>query len=81
MLYTMAAPTINFNQFLEKEKLKNDGCNYTDWIRHVRIVLNAGMGRGRTSSTPYARPSMEVLSDCSIGRSTTSTTRSNLVRL
>ena len=35
----MAAPTINFNQFLEKEKLKNDGSNYEDWIRHVRIVL------------------------------------------
>ncbi|KAK1613161.1 hypothetical protein QYE76_036834 [Lolium multiflorum] len=38
----MAAPTINFNQFLEKEKLKNNGSNFTDWIRHVRIVLNAG---------------------------------------
>ena len=38
----MAAPTINFNQFLEKEKLKNNGSNYEDWIRHVRIVLNAG---------------------------------------
>ena len=38
----MAAPTINFNQFLEKEKLKNDGSNYTDWIHHVRIVLTTG---------------------------------------
>ena len=38
----MAAPTINFNQFLEKEKLKNNGSNFTDWIRHVRIVLTAG---------------------------------------
>ena len=38
----MEAPTINFNQFLEKEKLKNNGSNYEDWIRHVRIVLNAG---------------------------------------
>ena len=38
----MAAPTINFNQFLEKEKLKNNGSNYSDWIRHVRIILNVG---------------------------------------
>ncbi len=38
----MAAPTINFNQFLEKEKLKNNGSNFTDWIHHVRIVLTAG---------------------------------------
>ena len=37
----MAAPTINFNQFLEKEKLKDDGNNYVDWIRCVRIVLTA----------------------------------------
>ena len=38
----MPAPTINFNQFLEKEKLKCDGSNYVDWIHHVRIVLTAG---------------------------------------
>ncbi|KAM0906260.1 hypothetical protein ACQ4PT_016931 [Festuca glaucescens] len=29
----MAAPTINFNQFLEKEKLKSNGSNFTDWFR------------------------------------------------
>src|SRR3954469_8776721 len=38
----MAAPTINFNAFLEKEKLKNNGSNFVDWIRNLRIVLNAG---------------------------------------
>ena len=38
----MAPPTINFNQLLEKEKLKNDGSNYKDWIHHVRIVVTAG---------------------------------------
>ncbi|KAM0897712.1 hypothetical protein ACQ4PT_022392 [Festuca glaucescens] len=38
----MAAPTINFNQFLEKEKLKSNGSNFTDWFRHVRIFLNGG---------------------------------------
>src|SRR3954462_14639756 len=38
----MAAPTINFNAFLEKEKLKNNGSNFTDWLRNLRIILNAG---------------------------------------
>ena len=38
----MVAPTINFNAFLEKEKLKNNGSNFTDWFRNLRIVLNAG---------------------------------------
>ena len=38
----MAAPTINFNAFPEKEKLKNNGRNFTDWLRNLRIVLNAG---------------------------------------
>ncbi|KAK1605630.1 hypothetical protein QYE76_029303 [Lolium multiflorum] len=36
----MASP-INFNQFLEKEKLKSNGSNFTDWFR-VRIFLNGG---------------------------------------
>ncbi|KAK1668113.1 hypothetical protein QYE76_056272 [Lolium multiflorum] len=27
-------PSINFNQFLEKEKLKSNGSNFTDWFRH-----------------------------------------------
>ncbi|KAK1615333.1 hypothetical protein QYE76_020850 [Lolium multiflorum] len=31
------APSINFNQFLEKEKLKGNGSNFTDWFRHLGI--------------------------------------------
>src|SRR3954467_6246419 len=38
----MGAPTINFNAFLEKEKLKNNGSNFADWFHNLRIVLNAG---------------------------------------
>ncbi|XP_071683074.1 uncharacterized protein [Lolium perenne] len=38
----MASPSINFNQFLEKEKLKSNGSNFTDWFCHVRIFLNGG---------------------------------------
>ena len=38
----MAAPTINFNAFLEKEKLKNNGSNFTDQFHNLRIFLNDG---------------------------------------
>ncbi|KAK1604694.1 hypothetical protein QYE76_028367, partial [Lolium multiflorum] len=41
-LGTHMASSINFNQFLEKEKLKSNGSNFTDWFRHVRIFLNGG---------------------------------------
>src|SRR3954465_6276967 len=31
--------TLNFNAFLEKTKLKDDGSNYADWVRNLRIIL------------------------------------------
>ena len=39
----MACATIplNFNAFLEKAKLKDDGSNYTDWVRNLKIILVA----------------------------------------
>ena len=37
-----ATVPLNFNAFLEKEKLKDDGNNYTDWVRNLRIILIAG---------------------------------------
>ena len=30
---------LNFNAFLDKAKLKDDGSNYTDWVRNLRIIL------------------------------------------
>ena len=33
--------SLNFNMFLEKTKLKDDGSNYTDWVRNLRIILIA----------------------------------------
>ena len=33
--------TLNFNAFLEKTKLKDDGSNYADWVRSLRIILIA----------------------------------------
>ena len=32
---------LSFNAFLEKTKLKDDGSNYTDWVRNLRIILMA----------------------------------------
>ena len=37
----MAHVVLNFNSFLEKTKLKDDGSNYTDWVRNLRIILIA----------------------------------------
>ena len=37
----MAHAVLNFNVFLEKTKLKDDGNNYTDWVRNLRIILIA----------------------------------------
>ena len=36
-----ATAPLNFNAFLEKAKLKDDGSNYTDWVRNLRIILIA----------------------------------------
>ena len=30
---------LNFNAFLEKAKLKDDGNNYTEWVHNLRILL------------------------------------------
>ena len=32
---------LNFKAFLEKAKLKDDGSNYMDWVRNLRIILIA----------------------------------------
>ena len=37
----MANVVLNFNAFLEKTKLKDDGRNYTDWVCNLRIILIA----------------------------------------
>src|SRR6266566_913009 len=36
-----ATVSLNFNAFLERAKLKDDGSNYTDWVRNLRIILIA----------------------------------------
>ena len=38
---TRVVVPLNFNAFLEKAKLKDDGSNYTVWVRNWRIILIA----------------------------------------
>jgi hypothetical protein len=35
----MSRPTFNIGAFLEKERLKTDGSNFTTWFRTLRIIL------------------------------------------
>jgi hypothetical protein len=35
----MAKSNFNFNVFAEKEKLKNNGSNFTNWFCNMRIIL------------------------------------------
>ena len=36
-----AVVPLNFNAFLEKNKLKDDSSNDADWVRDLRIILIA----------------------------------------
>ncbi|KAK1645527.1 hypothetical protein QYE76_063332 [Lolium multiflorum] len=60
--WIMAPPSINFNQFLEKEKLKSNGRNFTDWFRHVRIFLTGGSLQ-YVLDAPLGEPSVDGQQD------------------
>ena len=47
---------LNFNAFLEKAKLKDDGTNYTDWVRNLRIILIAAQKNYVLEAPLGARP-------------------------
>jgi hypothetical protein len=36
----MSRPVFNLGAFLDKEKLKTDGSNFTSWFRNFKIVLS-----------------------------------------
>ena len=40
-LMARATVSLNFNAFLEKAKLKDDGSNNMDWVHDLRIILIA----------------------------------------
>ena len=55
----------NFNAFLEKAKLKDDGSNYTDWVRNLRIILIAAQKNyvleAPLSAKPAAGATLDVM--------------------
>ena len=56
-----AVVPLNFNAFLEKAKLKDDGSNYTDWVRNLRIILIAAQKNYVLEAPLGARPAAVLL--------------------
>ena len=54
---------LNFNAFLEKAKLKDDGSNYTDWVRNLRIILIAAQKNYVHEAPLGARPAAGANAD------------------
>ena len=52
---------LNFNAFLEKAKLKDDGSNYMDWVRNLRNILIAAQKNYILEAPLGARPAEGVL--------------------
>ena len=53
----------NFNAFLEKAKLKDDGRNYTDWVRNLRIILIAAQKNYVLEAPLGAKPATNATDD------------------
>ena len=53
---THAVVPLNFNAFLEKAKLKDDGSNYTDWVRNLRIIRIAAQNNYVLEAPLGAKP-------------------------
>ena len=58
-----AVVPLNFNAFLEKAKLKDDGSNYTDWVRNLRIILIAAQKNCILEAPLGARPTADATDD------------------
>ena len=58
-----ATVPLNFNAFLEKSKLKDDGSNYTDWVRNLRIILIAAQKSYVLEAPLGARPAADATGD------------------
>ena len=60
-----AVVPLNFNAFLDKAKLKDDGTNYTDWARNLRIILIVAQKNyileAPLGARPVARATPEVM--------------------
>ena len=58
-----ATVPLNFNAFLEKAKLKDDGSNYTDWVHNLRIILIAAQKNYVLEAPLGARPTAGANAD------------------
>ena len=58
-----AVVPLNFNAFLEKAKLKDDGSNYTDWVRNLRITIIAAQKNYVLEAPVGARPAAGATPD------------------
>ena len=58
-----ATVPLNFNAFLEKAKLKDDGSNYTDWVRNLRIILIIAQRNYVLEALLGARPAAGATAD------------------
>ena len=58
-----AVVLFNFNAFLEKAKLNDDGSNYTDWVRNLRIILIAAQKNYVLEAPLCARPAAGATPD------------------
>ena len=51
---------LNFNAFVEKAKLKDDGRNYTDWVHNLRIILIVAQKNYVLEASLGARPAADA---------------------
>ena len=58
-----AVVPLNFNVLREKAKLKDDGSNYTDWVRNLRIILIAAQKNYILEAPLGARPIADATDD------------------
>ena len=58
-----AVVSLNFNAFLEKAKLKDDGSNYIDWVRNLRTILIAAHKNYVLEAPLGARPAAGAIPD------------------
>ena len=58
-----AVVPLNFNAFLEKAKLKDDGSNYMAWVRNLSIILIATQKNYILEAPLGARPAAGATPD------------------
>ena len=58
-----ATVPLNFNAFLEKAKLKDDGSNYMGWVCNLRIILIVAQKNYILEAPLGARPAADATDD------------------